>query len=191
MKSHNKLKFVCTAMIVLALSSAQAQESAVKLLGYEQSARLIYESDQPGTVQVNVTDETGAVLSSTTVETEGGFLRPYSFRDLPPGVYYFDVTDSKGHYKRAVKIGAAQKRANQIALSQVSETGLHLTVKRRELSPLKVELFDADGHALYQDHIEGQRSFGRTYQLAKFQGKEVLVRVSDKQGVIRSERITL
>lgn len=183
--------FTLSAMLGMALlaGTAQAQDARMRLIAKNQTAHLIYQTLKAEVVEVEISDEDGKVLMSSRFAVEGSFMRPYSLAELPPGIYYFALKDSKGVHTRKFSTLAEEEQKGTIELHKTGTANeLELVVKRHNSDALTVTLYNQLGELLHEESIIDQLSFRKVFTLQKLQGQEVLVRVSGKSGSLYAER---
>lgn len=168
---------------------AQQKQSNMRLVAKNQTANLIYQTDRPEVIRVQISDAQGMILLTSRIETDGSFMRPYSLAELPPGIYYFSVKDSKGTYKQVFSTLEPKREDASIQLRKTGTANqLELVVKRHDHAPLHISLLNEEGDSLHEEDIKDQMSFRKLFSLQKIEGQEVLVRISGKEGYLYAER---
>jgi len=191
----NKLKQVfmlllCAVALYVRPMQAQETESQLALLSHDKEARLIYAKEKAGPVLISVSDAKGKLISKTEVRTKGSFVQPFSFVNLPPGLYFIEVEDSGGTWKRALRLRGSKATTAKLLLKPLKDDALLLTLLRHEPGPLTVT-FLCEGEELYQETIYDVVSFSKRYRFTALPLSELTVRVSEKFGHVISEHISL
>ncbi|MGK7394109.1 MAG: hypothetical protein ACNS62_06035 [Candidatus Cyclobacteriaceae bacterium M3_2C_046] len=170
---------------------AEAKSSArIVPINAESVYKLVYDSQEAGIVKVNFYDQKGFKFFTDVVKNEKGFIRPYSFKNLPQGDYVIEIVDKFGSVQREIAFEVVKEKADfQVALNAETDKRFKLTVLGETLAPVFVKIYDANQRLVTEDYVDNSKSFSKVYNLSQVPASDFTFEVISKNKIVTKKTL--
>ncbi len=163
--------------------SKAASASAVTRSFGSNLVKVYYKSATIGRVEVSITNSNGEKIFNDVVHKTNGFVRPYSFRELPEGEYAVTIKDEYGRTTEKVSYTneSPEKLINVIKLGD--DNKYIVTIASPQKDDFTISISDADSNIIYEEAARIGGEFAKVYSLKNV--KNFSIEVSNARGVLK------
>lgn len=163
--------------------SKAASASAVTRASGSSVVKVYYKSATIGRVDVSITNSNGERIFSDVVYKTNGFVRPYSFRELPEGDYTITIKDEHGKTTEKVSY-ANQSPEKLINVKKIGDDNKYIvTIASPQKDDFTISISDADNNLIYEEAAKIGGEFAKVYNMKNV--KNFSIEVSDGKGVLK------
>ena len=185
MKTKSVLLAVFMSASVLAFAN-EPVNSKLAVVNQKESGifKLIYKSEDKGSVKLNILDNSGAVVYQETFKSVGGFVRPVNFTGMEHGEYTIEIVDNTG--KSVQKVNYAEKATiSKVRIVKTPEAGKYLLAVANEgIDEVNVKIYNGASELVHNETLSINGNFGLIYNLKQITGQPTFT-VTDKTGTIQ------
>lgn len=187
-----KAKFFLTSLITLVSVAALAfgpGESRMVVVNQKNTGnyKVIYQSPNKGRVRLNIVNNHGEVVYSSSTRNTDGFMLPVNFTGMTAGEYTVEVIDAEGLTSQKLYHGVPSP-INRIHVAKIAKPGKYLlSVASEGQEEIKVRIFDGANNLVHDENLAVNGSLGLVYNLTSVNGMPTF-EVTDKLGNIRTIR---
>ena len=143
--------------------------------------RVLYESEQAGKVTIRIYDESRNLLHAEVSRNAKSFAKRFYFENLPTGTYYFSISGPDFDFKETVAYSVpVQPELEGELIEVVPGQKYRLSVSGATAEPVKVNIYDSEGHEIFSGKVKLDQSSGRVFDLAQVASDDVVFIVADK-----------
>ena len=140
---------------------------------------LVYISEEPGDVRVNIYNESGLNVSTRLVKDVTKFKRTYDFSKLEPGTYKVVVKNADGVAKEEINHLVKKTRLKSFVTNLPAEQAIKVHVGDFNTDqPVSVRIYDEQNNIIFKDKIRNSHGFSRVYKLPNLSSEVVQVTTS-------------
>lgn len=161
----------------------KASGAAVTRVTGSKIVKVFYKSATIGRVDVSILNDRGERIFSDVIHNTNGFVRPYSFRELPEGEYAVTIKDEYG--KTTEKVSYTDESPQKlINVKKIGDDNKYLvTIASPQKDDFTILISDADNNLLYEEAAKIGGEFAKVYNLKNL--KNFSIEVSDHKGVLK------
>lgn len=147
--------------------------------------KVIYEGEKKGAVKLNIISQSGKVVFSETVNSNGGFIRPVNFEGMTQGQYTIEVIDGAGKSVQSINY-SVESSVNSVHVAKIAEEGKYLlAVANKGSEEINVKIYDGSNNLVHNENMTVTGSFGLVYNLNRVEGAPTF-EVTDKTGAVKT-----
>lgn len=139
--------------------------------------KVFYTNEDPAIVKIRLRDEDGKIIRTDRIKNKIGFMKPYNLTNLESGIYYFELKDDYGVVSKKVEIEKVNN--NHMAVKTLNNNKYQVLVEQKDLTPLKLSIFNQEGELLHRETMKNKSGFSRIYDLSKFNSNGYVFQITD------------
>jgi len=149
--------------------------------------KLVYLGKETATVKLSLVNERGQTLHKETINSDGGFAKPFDFEKLPEGDYTFSIKSEEGGViKEKITVKRRDKIKNFAAdvlnVNDNKKFRLAVVNKDEASMPTTIKLYNENGGLLHEETVENFHSFRKIYDLSQVVGNRFNFIISNQTG---------
>jgi hypothetical protein len=183
----NLLKSVILVCTMAATSFAAAASFTV---GEAKNSvfKVQYVSSHKGMVHVTILNSKNEVVFEEKITTEGSFVRPYNFSNMPEGKYTIVMKDQDGEQREVVNY-STEKVKNYVYMAEVpnQKSKYWLNVVSSGEETIKVRIYTTEGSLLHEEAVQVNGAYSAIFNLTKV-NQPVTFEVTDGNGKLHASK---
>ncbi|MEM6360144.1 MAG: T9SS type A sorting domain-containing protein [Bacteroidota bacterium] len=183
-------KLSLVALLLTVLSSAFASEKGDITVISDSSAvfRVYYSKPNVSKVKVSIYNESGQKVFGETIRNREGFVRPYNMKELPAGVYTFEIEDEnetkRFEYTYADKSFRTTGSSLIVSVKKLDADKFLLALGNAKNEEVKIEILNEKNELLYSAAELVENQFAQLYNLQSISSRKLTFKIFNKAGEV-------
>jgi flagellar hook assembly protein FlgD len=167
--------FLVTLCCAVAIGGAKSAGNKVAIIKSGNGFKVIYAGKEESKVKVTIYDQEEHVVFAESIISNGGFIRPYNFSELPKGDYKVCVTDHLGEYSENVCNQTKHWLAHLGKLGHGINKCIVVIPHQEEVSEIEIQIYDQNQQLVYSEDQSIVSDFAKIYDLQNFEKATIQV----------------
>jgi hypothetical protein len=181
--------FFVMSLVVAAIGKDEPTKAGLAVVSTKGADvfKVIYKSETPSKVKLNLYNAESSIVYSETIESTEGFILPLNFKGLALGEYTLEVVDAAGKRTEKITYGVVTSRDNiRVAKIYASADNKFLVAIQNPASEqVTVRIFDAFNNLVHSEVKQVSGNFAQVYNVKNLKGSFTF-EVSDASGNVKT-----
>ena len=184
-------KLSMLALLLIVMSSAFAGEKGdIKVINDSSAVfRVYYSKPEANKVKVTIYNEEGDKVFAETIKNKDGFVRPYNMKELPTGLYTFEITDNEGAKRFEYNYGDDSFRKSNssdllVSVKKLDTERFLLALGNADNEEVEINVYNDRDELLYSATEFVENQFAQLYNLKSVKSSKLTFTILNKTGAV-------
>jgi hypothetical protein len=181
--------FFVMSLVVAAIGKDEPTKAGLAVVSIKGADvfKVIYKSETPSKVKLNLYNAESSIVYSETIESTEGFILPMNFKGLASGEYTLEVVDATGKRSEKISYGVVVASNDNIRVAKITETAgkFLVAVQNPASEQVTVKIFDSANNLVHNEKTQVSGNFAQIYNVKNLKGSFTF-EVSDASGNIKT-----